>query len=603
MQLSRLYSNSDDIFRPIEFNCSTDADLMNVVYGDVTKEKYEGKRDSHNLGKTTLVYLIDFMFLKDITGTRHFLETHGHRFAQFDFFLELALNDGAFLTVKRSVQDNNKIALKKHEDRGQSFVELAAEEWDHKDLSRTAARELLDGILDLRVLRPYDYRKALSYFLRTQEDYNDVLQLQKFVAGAHSGWKPFVMTLLGFNETPVDRKYRLDQEIEDKENDKNKREAELQVSETDLLRLSAEIQNKRAQLAETEAQLDRFEFSSEERRLMHELVDTIEARIAETNDSLYNVRVDIRNIDASLASKMVFNLNEVESIFKESAIHFSGQLKQSYEALVEFNRQITNERNRTLRTRRKELEDTQEKLREQRREDDRKRQEYHTILQGTDTLEKFKALQRNLAEQRADLTYLEGQVQRLSAIADLETEINRLKRDRGQVVDEINALIYGGTPPRDRIAANFNAYCRRVLDHDALFYVRQNSNGNVEFPIELTEKGSTRASRQSEGKSYKQILCALFDLAVLKTYENAPFYHFVYHDGILEGLDNRIKLRFVNLVRDLIKDGKTQYIMSVINSDLPRDVEDKRVEFSPDEIILRLDDSGDQGRLFRMPEF
>jgi len=25
-----------------------------------------------------------------------------------------------------------------------------------------------------------------------------------------------------------------------------------------------------------------------------------------------------------------------------------------------------------------------------------------------------------------------------------------------------------------------------------------------------------------------------------------PFYHFVYHDGILEGLDNRVKLRLLD---------------------------------------------------------
>ncbi|MGV1894786.1 DUF2326 domain-containing protein [Agrobacterium vitis] len=603
MQLSRLYTNFDNLFTPIDFNCETDAEVLNVVYGDVSRAKDGGPRDSHNLGKTTLIHLIDFMFLKDITGSRHFLETHAERFSKFQFYLEIGLNDGTFLTVKREVVDNNKIALKKHEDRGQNFASLASKDWDHDGVSRTAARELLDGILDLRIISPYDYRKALSYFLRTQEDYNDVLQLQKFVAGAHLGWKPFVMTLLGFNEEPVERKYRLDQDIEEKENDKKKKEAELQVDETDLLRLSAEIRNKKVELEETEADLDRFEFSSEERRLMHELVDVIEARIAETNDALYNVRVDIRNIDTSLKNKMSFNLSEVETIFKESELNFPGQLKKSYEALVEFNRQITNERNRTLRARKKELEEEQERLRAQRKVDDLKRQDYNNILQGTDTLEKFKRLQRNLAEQRADIAYLEGQEQRLSAIASLESEINKLKRDRSQVVDEIKALISKGTPARDRIAANFNLYCRRVLDHEGLFYVRQNGMGNVEFPIELLEKGSKRASRQSEGKSYKQMLCALFDLSVLKAYEDLPFYHFVYHDGILEGLDNRVKVRFLELVRELIGDGKIQYIMSIINSDLPRDDDDKPIAFSSEEVILRLDDSGDQGRLFKMPEF
>jgi uncharacterized protein YydD (DUF2326 family) len=40
-------------------------------------------------------------------------------------------------------------------------------------------------------------------------------------------------------------------------------------------------------------------------------------------------------------------------------------------------------------------------------------------------------------------------------------------------------------------------------------------------------------------------ICALFDLALLKVYESAPFFHFVYHDGVLEGLDDRKKIAFL----------------------------------------------------------
>ncbi|MBN9362597.1 MULTISPECIES: DUF2326 domain-containing protein [unclassified Devosia] len=602
MQISRIYSNRIDQFSPIDFNARDQADILNVVYGAVTDLK-DDKKDSHNLGKTTLVHLIDFMFLKDISGTKHFLETHADRFLRFTFFIEIALNSGDYLTIRRSVENNTQISLTRHGDKGQNLENLPKEAWDHPDVNLTAARELVDGILNLTVIKPYTYRMALSYFLRTQDDYNDVLQLQKFSIGSHVSWKPFVMTLLGFDERPIKRKYDLDAKIEKMEDERTKKQGELQVEESDLLRLDAEIQNLNAQLVETEAQLDRFEFSAEERRLMHELVDVIEARISEINEQLYNIRIDLRNIDASLASKMDFDLAQVQEIFAESEIHFQGQLKKSYEDLVAFNREITVERNRTLRSRRKELEADQEQLRSERAIEDAKRQEYQSILRGSVTLEKFKALQRNLADQRAELTYLEGQRDRLSAIADLESEISALKRDRSLVVDEIKAIVSRGTAARQKIAENFNAFCRRVLDHEGLFYVRQNATGNVEFPVELKERGSAKASRQSEGKSYKQLLCALFDLSILKAYEDAAFYHFVYHDGILEGLDDRKKRLFLEVVHDVIRTGKTQYILSVIDADVPRDADGKRIEFSSDEIVLRLNDSGDDGRLFKMAEF
>ena len=82
-----------------------------------------------------------------------------------------------------------------------------------------------------------------------------------------------------------------------------------------------------------------------------------------------------------------------------------------------------------------------------------------------------------------------------------------------------------------------------------------------------------------------------------------PFYHFVYHDGILEGLDNRKRRILLDLLREIADKYKIQFILSAIDSDLPRDDKDKKIEFSPKEIVLKLSDEGTKGRLFRMEEF
>jgi uncharacterized protein YydD (DUF2326 family) len=49
--------------------------LLNVVLAAVHRRKSK-KSDSHNLGKTTLIGLIDFMLLKEIAGSDHFLAKH-----------------------------------------------------------------------------------------------------------------------------------------------------------------------------------------------------------------------------------------------------------------------------------------------------------------------------------------------------------------------------------------------------------------------------------------------------------------------------------------------------------------------------------------------
>jgi uncharacterized protein YydD (DUF2326 family) len=108
---------------------------------------------------------------------------------------------------------------------------------------------------------------------------------------------------------------------------------------------------------------------------------------------------------------------------------------------------------------------------------------------------------------------------------------------------------------------------------------------------------------QGDGTSYKKLICALFDLSLLKIYEDARFFHFVYHDGVFEALDDRKKFALLDVVREQIAVGKTQYIMTLIASDLPKDDQEKSMTFADDEIVLRLHDEDKAGRLFKMEEF
>jgi uncharacterized protein YydD (DUF2326 family) len=68
----------------------------------------------------------------------------------------------------------------------------------------------------------------------------------------------------------------------------------------------------------------------------------------------------------------------------------------------------------------------------------------------------------------------------------------------------------------------------RVLNHEGLFYFKVNTSDNFDYSIGLSLPGKTGVvSSQSEGTSYKKLICALFDLALLKIYEAMPFFRFV----------------------------------------------------------------------------
>ena len=143
-----------------------------------------------------------------------------------------------------------------------------------------------------------------------------------------------------------------------------------------------------------------------------------------------------------------------------------------------------------------------------------------------------------------------------------------------------------------------------VLGHPALLSTKLNAEGNLEFNAQLIrDEESLSATSEGKGTSYRKMLCAAFDMAVLETYADKSFYRFVYHDGILEGFDNRVKTRFMEAVNKYCNDYKLQYILTVIDADLPRGIDDARIPFPKGTIVREFHDAGDDGRLFNMPKF
>ncbi len=191
MRLSKLYSNQDSLFHPVEFAVGLNAILAEIRLPE------NRKKDTHNLGKTTLGRLIDFCFLAK-RNPSFFLFKHLDRFEQFVFYLEIELPDSSHITVRRGVSRATKISFKKHGTSGQNLANLADPEWDHLDMPFERASSMLDSMLDWRALHPWSFRKGLGYQLRSQDDYLNVFQLQRYV-GAHSDWKPFLIHILGFD--------------------------------------------------------------------------------------------------------------------------------------------------------------------------------------------------------------------------------------------------------------------------------------------------------------------------------------------------------------------------------------------------------------------
>ena len=597
MKLSKLYSNNDVVFKPIYFN-----EGFNVIYGKVKRPK-EADKDSHNLGKTLLISLIDFVLLKELSQG-HFLYDNKSKFRNMEFYLEILTNSGKYLTIKRSVEKNSKISIKSHDEKHQNFTMLGDADWNESMIPIRKAIQKVDFYLSLDAIEPWSYRKGVSYFLRTQGDYLDEFQISKYSKGKHVEWKPYLAKILGFDDKLLQKKYEYDEIIDKRKEYKAEFEKRLSTKAEEYDKLKGAIEVKQSELEEASEQLDKFDFYENELKINVELVEKIESEISELNDNLYNVNYEIEQIQKSLSNKVNFNFSEIEELYKEVKIYFKDELSKSYEELVEFNNSLYGERHKFLKDRLQKLHDEKEKIEPRLKKLNQQREDYLKILRGEDTFSKFKSLQKLMVQREAELLRLQAELDSLNSASVIQKEIERYQNEQKELIDKIDDLRKQGNPTYSAIRLSFNKIIKEVLNLPALLSTRLNDEGNLEFEANIVKDEETGLiTSQGKGTSYKKFLCAAFDLAVLETYHNKSFFRFVYHDGMLEGLDNRKKIKFLALVRRFCNEFGLQYILTVIQSDLPRDAGDNVIPFEDGEIIRQLHDEGDTGRLFNMPSF
>ncbi len=138
-----------------------------------------------------------------------------------------------------------------------------------------------------------------------------------------------------------------------------------------------------------------------------------------------------------------------------------------------------------------------------------------------------------------------------------------------------------------------------MIDRKALLSVSPNQQGHLEFKAEILDEAGN-ASSADLGHTYRKLLCVAFDLAVLRGHINERFPRFVFHDGVFESLDDRKKVKLLGVIRHYAEFG-LQPVITLIDSDLPNIATDPgQPVFTDEEIVLRLHDEDDDGRLFKI---
>lgn len=375
---------------------------------------------------------------------------------------------------------------------------------------------------------------------------------------------------------------------------------QLSVDPKEVDKIRGAIEIKKEEKEEIEKGIERFNFYEKERGLNKELVESIEKEISELNTLEYDLTYEIEQIEQSLQSNSLTSFGDIRKIWEEVQVFFNSELVKQYEELEEFNKRISEERIGYLKNRSNEIKLNLTKIRDELKLKNNDRVKILSILTDKDTFHKFKVFQKELTNTEGEIIRLEEQLKNINkidllydAMKENNKEIEGVKTKIKESLDSTNNKIY------PEIRKNFRMIIKEILDVPSIIFLVQNNTGNIEFNAEIQNKDEIELTAEGKGFSYKKFLCIAFDLAILISYSKNSFFRFVYHDGALEGLDNRKKLKFIGLIRKVTDESNIQYIFTSIEDDLPKK-SNEVMNFPDSEIAVTFNDSGDEGKLFEM---
>jgi|GEM_PF-5185328 len=305
------------------------------------------------------------------------------------------------------------------------------------------------------------------------------------------------------------------------------------------------------------------------------------------------------------AFEQMLTKNDIKKFYEQIKIYFNENLVKNYQEVIDFNKAVTEERNTLLNELLVEYSGKYEKNCKELKEMNEKRQNITKYIKENEMMEKFKILQNDIIDLKTDIATQKEKLESLNKENTIAKELKEKLNEKEKLDLSMNKYL-DNNPIFEVEKEIFNKVIKEVLGDIGLLDIKLNTNKNPDFISEIIDKDSKNISAKDEGTSFKKLMCCSFDLALLVTYASYRYYHFVYHDGIFDGLDNRQKDNYLNIVGEFCDLYNIQYIFTSIEDELPPMISGvKNIDFFRKEgiIVKELSDVGDEGRLFKMPAF
>ncbi|QQS03896.1 MAG: DUF2326 domain-containing protein [Fibrobacterota bacterium] len=512
-------------FREVPFS-----DGLNLVIGNRSREVSDVITSGHNVGKPSVLRIIEYaLFAK-----RHNDYAPGWvlRYSGYNFTIQLEFR-GKNITVETPITKR-----------------IYVNNPDHELIKNNT--------------------KLLNHFIRFKTDYIDEFSKPGSSKGKDLNWKPYIFGILGFSAEALENK--LQSEI-----DYNAVDAVIKAIESADIKDSDRseiIERLKLEAEEIRAGLAKFDFFQYEKSIFSTKITALSSGISSARIKITSRESDLQKVNESLAlqKSSSFDIDEIQKIYAECGILFAENIKRNFADLVEFNRKLIVSRKSMLGSIQARLQLEIERLLPELQRLSQLRSKYNQILTKRDYKEEYEGLQSRLIEVEKELSVLTIAVFKKSKEEFVERK-NVIEIQRAINANELRSELNSQNKKFEKINEVYKALTKSVLGIRATISVRENTNSNVNFSIEVKNEDIDMLT--FKGDAFRRISCGLFDLSVAACTPNEP--KFVAHDGILDGIEAPIKRRYLLATAYACRKYKIQYIISMINEGIPEVVKNRYI--------------------------
>jgi uncharacterized protein YydD (DUF2326 family) len=508
MKFSKIYSNLEK-FREVKFN--TD---INFVLSD-----------SHSVGKTKFLELIDFCLLKE----NSFVKNIGLS-EDVAFFLEIDCQ-GKYITIKRYINKRQGIFI--HEESiSKTLIDFNDNSFKYKKLGLSKAKETLNEILDLRLNnRPINYRKYINYFLRTQDDQSDVFRLNKYNRSKDKDFKPIIAEMLGIKGECVTLKYDIENEINDLRNKINEIKTSLQDQSREYI--EAEISHLENRIKEKQELYDQFNFFEEDNARSKELVKNIESKIVKFNKEKSSLLRELKYAQDAIETTLPIDTAQLEEFFEQINVTFPNELKNDFENVIKFNKTLVEDRKKILEKNIHDFQQSLDYVNEELFNLNKERSKILEFLIDKDAMDKFKQLESEIMSLKVKLEFLKQKLSEFDLLDEYikrEEELNLKLKKVNRIIKKLVKRTNTG-----KFIKIINHFSKLIFGEDAIFVVSLNTNNNLEFQLKISDIDGNYENLKDEGHTYRKLLSFLFSLSVAIYHIEEKFFRFVAIDSPFDG--------------------------------------------------------------------